>query len=733
MLFFAATSVLILAGAFLYTGQEKILSHSAQYERSQQLQRDLLVLISQLKDVETGARGYALTGDESHLAPFEAGKKDVVRYIDGLAQLAEDDPVQRLNIREIDRLTRRRIDLADNLVALTAAAEPVPDPKTASTLEQGKSVMDQARRTVELAANHEQQRNRILNEGLQRQIRLRNVTAGLAMLLGLPMMLLLFLSRNREISRRMKTELELKELTGVLENRVATSTAGFERSAGMLDLVLKNIPDTVFLIDTKDNHRNVIWSHIVGRDFDADFVKLADISATADLSPEVIASLRADDEKIIASRQAATTIIEDMPTPDGPRTVEFRRIPVQDHEGNWRYLLSIARDVTDQRDLEHQVRHKHRLDAIGQLTGGIAHDFNNLLAVIMGNCDLLREQLAGDADLTALADEVIGAAEHGAELTRGLLAFARKQYLQPIALDLNERLPEIKHLLQRTLGADIDIRVSAGEALWSALVDPGQVDDAVINLAINARDAMPGGGHLMIETANVALSEEYAAEHIEVRPGDYVLLSVSDTGSGMPPDVVARAFEPFYTTKEVGRGTGLGLSQIYGWVKQSGGHIKIYSEVGHGTTVKLYLPRATGEAEVADETAPVSEVDPTGTETILVVEDNPNLRRVVVHQLQDLGYSTLEAGDAKTALQMIQSGIDCDLVFADVVMPGGMTGFELAKIIDASHPGLKILLTSGYTELAARIGNGDFHKYAVLSKPYRKAELARVLRTLLDN
>lgn len=732
-LFLIAVFIILLSSAFLYNTQGQFQEQSAQYERGQRLERDLLVLMSTLKDIETGARGYALTGDEDYLEPYVVGKDDVVQQLDDLDKLVAGDPVQRPNIEHISQLIMTHINLAGELISLTSETGPISSPDAFTSLEAGKSAMDQVRRAVDQAVVHERRNNQARNEALLQQVWLRNVSAALAIFAGIPLMFLLFIVRNREITKRIETELELKKLTGDLENRVALGTAELQQSMGFLDLVLKHVPDTVFLIDTENHHRNVIWSHVASHGVELDSGEFHGNSVYASLSPEVIASLRADDEKIMASRQTATTIIEDIPTPNGARTVEFRRVPVQDHEGNWRYLLSIARDVTDQRILERQNRHVQRLEAIGQLTGGIAHDFNNLLAVILGNCDLLRERLASDSELTELADEVIGAAEHGAELTRRLLAFARKQHLQPTALDLNDRLPEIVRLLKRTLGADISIEVSPGNALWLALVDPGQVDDALLNLAINARDAMPDGGHLVIETANVALSGDYAAEHIEVKPGDYVLLSVSDTGSGMPPNVVARAFEPFYTTKDVGRGTGLGLSQIYGWVKQSGGHIKIYSEVGHGTTVKLYLPRANAPAESVSESAPSSETAPTGSETVLVVEDNPKLRRVVIHQLQVLGYSTLEAEDAQTALQIIQSGGDCELLFADVVMPGGMTGYELAKIVSATHPQMKILLTSGYTELAARIGNGDFHKYTVLSKPYRKIDLAQALRTSFDS
>lgn len=328
-----------------------------------------------------------------------------------------------------------------------------------------------------------------------------------------------------------------------------------------------------------------------------------------------------------------------------------------------------------------------------------------------------------------MVDDVIDAAGRGAELVRRLLAFARMQHLEPASIDLGERIPNVIGLLQRALGENVQLQVRMAEGLWPAVIDPTQVDDALLNLAINARDAMPDGGTLSIETQNVHLDEDYAAHHVEVTPGDYVMLAVSDTGTGMEPEVVARAFDPFFTTKEEGKGTGLGLSQVFGWVKQSGGHIKIYSEVGHGTTIKLYLPRSeTGEA-VAPPQIDASTLG--GSETILVVEDNPNVRKTVIRQLTDLGYQSIEADSGSAALELVGQGAEFDLLLTDVVMPGGITGYQLADAIRELRPDVKVLFTSGYTELA-RSTDQPTRRDALLSKPYRKQDLGRAVRTAID-
>ncbi|HYC96095.1 MAG TPA: ATP-binding protein, partial [Sphingomicrobium sp.] len=414
---------------------------------------------------------------------------------------------------------------------------------------------------------------------------------------------------------------------------------------------------------------------------------------------------------------------------NGVRTVETRMVPIHNGNGRPTLLMAIIRDTSEARAREEQLRQLQRMDAIGRLTGGVAHDFNNLLAVIFGNGELIRDTLEDGTELAEMTDDIIGAAGRGAEMVKRLLAYARMQHLEPDAIDLNARLPSMISLLQRSLGENVQVQVRMADGLWPAIIDPTQVDDALLNLAINARDAMPEGGKLTIETQNIHLDEDYAAHNIEVRPGDYVMLAVSDTGTGMPPDVIARAFEPFFTTKEEGKGTGLGLSQIFGWVKQSGGHIKIYSEVGHGTTIKLYLPRA--ESHDAQTTAVAETVELDGDETILVVEDNPNVRKTVIRQLHDLGYETLEADSGARAMALIEEGAEFDLLLTDVVMPGGVTGYQLVDELRKKNPELKVLFTSGYTELA-RSSDQPVQKDPLLSKPYRKQDLGRAVRAVLD-
>jgi CheY-like chemotaxis protein len=370
------------------------------------------------------------------------------------------------------------------------------------------------------------------------------------------------------------------------------------------------------------------------------------------------------------------------------------------------------------------------MDAVGQLTGGVAHDFNNILTVITGTIGILREAVADQPQLVTIADLIDEAAERGANLTKHLLAFARKQPLQPLEIDVNALVLESAKLLHPTLGEHIEIAPLLAEDAWTALVDPNQLTTAVLNLALNARDAMPNGGKLAIETGNVVLDESYANMHSELAPGNYVMIAVSDTGSGIPAALLERVFEPFFTTKEVGRGTGLGLSMVFGFVKQSGGHIKIYSEEGHGTSVKIYLPRATGLQQTTAE-ALVSRTVEGGKETILVVEDDTMVRRYVMTQIESLGYTTLEAANASEALRVVDEVPAIDLLFTDVIMPGGMNGRQLVEEALRRRPDLKTLYTSGYTENAivhhGRLDSGVL----LLVKPYRKAELARMIRLAL--
>ncbi len=385
-------------------------------------------------------------------------------------------------------------------------------------------------------------------------------------------------------------------------------------------------------------------------------------------------------------------------------------------------------DITERNQLEQQLRQALKLEAVGQLTGGVAHDFNNILTVIIGMTELMTDQVSDQPDLASIAKMIDEAAARGAALTQQLLAFARKQPLQPRETDINSLLIETVKLLRPTLSETVDIESMLEENIWPALVDPGQLSTALLNLALNARDAMPNGGKLTLETDNAVLDESYARVHSEVAPGAYVMIALSDTGSGIPAAVRDKVFEPFFTTKEVGKGTGLGLSMVYGFIKQSGGHISIYSEEGHGTTIKLYLPRAGEHAN-----APITPLTffEGGRESILVVEDDPLVRNYVIAQLENLGYATLVAANATEALQIIDQRSDVDLLFTDVIMAGTMNGPQLAGEIVKRRPAIKVLYTSGYTENAiihqGRLDPGVL----LLPKPYRRADLARMIRMAL--
>ncbi|MGJ4950744.1 PAS domain S-box protein [Bradyrhizobium sp. HKCCYLS20291] len=398
--------------------------------------------------------------------------------------------------------------------------------------------------------------------------------------------------------------------------------------------------------------------------------------------------------------------------------------PVQRH-------FFIGRDLTEKRAAEAQFRQAQKMESVGHLTGGIAHDFNNILTVITGSIGILSDSVSDRPELSPVAKLIEDSADRGARLTQQLLAFARKQPLQPTDLDVNALVIETAELLRPTLGEQIEIERILAAVPCTALADPNQLATSIVNLALNARDAMPEGGKLTLETANVSLDQDYADANSEVAIGDYVMIAVSDTGCGIPPAYLDKVFDPFFSTKGLGRGTGLGLSMVFGFVKQSGGHIKIYSEVGHGTSIKLYLPRsnAAGPAAAAH---PKSQDYRGGDETILVVEDDPLVRQHVVAQVTSLGYTTLAAANAAEALDVLERHPEIDLLFTDVIMPGAMNGRQLADAARGRRPALKTLFTSGYTENAivhhGRLDAGVL----LLAKPYRKPELARMIRIALD-
>ena len=410
---------------------------------------------------------------------------------------------------------------------------------------------------------------------------------------------------------------------------------------------------------------------------------------------------------------------------------------IRDEDGKLVGFAKVTRDITERREAEAALHtaqatmiRSQKLEAIGQLTGGVAHDFNNLLQVISGNLQLLSKDIAGNARAEMRVQSALAGVARGSKLASQLLAFARRQPLEPRVVNAGRLIKGMDEMLRRALGGEIEVETVVAGGLWNSLIDPDQLENAILNLAINARDAMNGEGRLTIEASNASLDDEYVRQYEDLPAGQYVMIAVTDTGTGMPPDILERVYEPFFTTKAEDKGTGLGLAMVYGFLKQSGGHVKIYTEMGAGTTVKLYFPRnvASEDALVA---APSNEVKG-GEETVLVVEDDDEVREVAVSMLAELGYRVVKAKDAAAALVIVDSGIPIDLIFTDVMMPGTLRSPELARKAKERLPDVSVLFTSGYTQNAIVHGGILEPGVDLIVKPYSIERLARKVREILD-
>ena len=538
-------------------------------------------------------------------------------------------------------------------------------------------------------------------------------------------------SRMWEALERARAEAALLDLNATLETRVVQRTAELASSEARFRILFENAPASILLIR-------------VGRDGRAVF-EAANAAAEAFLGRDggeivgrdVAAVTGPDDplnERALACAASGEPVQYEVTIEVGgeTRTAESVLAPLAIDGGEGQMLIGISRDITAQRSVEEQLRQAQKMEAIGQLTGGIAHDFNNLLTGIIGSLALMQKRLAqGRTDtLERYAGLALASANRAAALTHRLLAFSRRQPLEAKAVDANALVRAMEELLRRTLGESVVLQSVETPDLWPTLCDPHQLENALLNLAINARDAMPDGGRLTIETANATLDDAYVAREPGVAPGPYVVVSVSDTGTGMPPEVVARAFDPFFTTKPIGQGTGLGLSMIYGFVKQSDGHIKIYSEPGQGTSIKLFLPRFRGVDEPA-ATDPVEGVPRAEAgETVLLVEDDATVRDLVLDVLGDLGYAALQAPDGPSGLEVVRSGARIDLLVTDVGLPG-MNGRQFAAEARATRPDLKVLFITGYAENAA-FGSGHLDPdMQMMTKPFAVDALAKRIRAMI--
>jgi len=416
---------------------------------------------------------------------------------------------------------------------------------------------------------------------------------------------------------------------------------------------------------------------------------------------------------------------------DQPHQAHFSFVPQKDAADRVMGCFLVMTDVSDMKLLEARVFQAEKMQAVGQLTGGVAHDFNNLLGVVLGNLQLIERDVTHDAAISKKLATAMRAAMRGAELTKNLLSFARRQVLDPVIIDLGKQLPVFAELIQRTLDDSIEMQLTIPDELWLIEADLGQLENAILNLVINARDAMPQGGTLMLSARNVHPDAGFRSANPDLTHDDYVAISVRDTGSGIPEQVLNRVFEPFFTTKEAGKGSGLGLAMVHGFAKQSGGTVQVDSEVGKGTCISIYLPRSHDPSAEHEETL-VNHVVPGGNEVILVVEDDTDLRATTILNLHRLGYQVLEASNGPAALRILQDSVHIDMLFTDVIMPGGILGPELAQQARALRPGIKVLLTTGYLGDSVLSRAGSMAQEELLAKPYRNEQLALKLRYMLD-
>jgi signal transduction histidine kinase/CHASE3 domain sensor protein/CheY-like chemotaxis protein len=698
------------------------LVHSAREAREQvahthEVMTTTGALFSAIQDAETGQRGYLITGEAPYLEPYEEAVGRIPRLLRELTDLAAAAPSQ------VERIGRLSVFTEQKLAELAKTVDLVRSGRRAEGFaviasDRGKRIMDHVRDAMTGIIAVEQARREALIQKAERAETLART--------GMIVILLLLVA--------------VLATAAVLLQRSLRSYRAAERradeNAEQLRVALDSLSQGLSVFDSEN--RLKAWNRcfvelfsvpqayqVVGTPYSS-FVRHDWIDEEGDFleTPEQVAAAP------LEGGRHHEPIVYERHRRDG-RTFEMRRTPVS----TGGFVITYT-DVTARLRNEAQLRVAQRMEAVGQLTGGVAHDFNNLLTVVVGNLDLLLRETqrnagdGGDGEFAAKLRAALGAAERGAQLTRQLLAFARRQPLEPQPIALDRTVAEATTLLRRYLSETIEVEAATGAGLWLAMADPAQLENLLINLALNARDAMPDGGRLTIELANKVLDADYARANPEVQPGQYVMLAVSDTGHGMPPEVVAQAFEPFFTTKPEGKGTGLGLSQAYGFVKQTGGHIKIYSEIGQGTTVRVYLPRSTRGA-VQQDRSPV-DLPLGGGRMVLVVEDDLQVRRTVVAMLHELGYATIEAKDGTEALATLATDQRrIDLMFTDVVLPGSLRGRELADRARAIRPSLAVAYTSGYTENAI-IHHGRVDEGIVfLSKPYRKDDLARKLREAL--
>ena len=654
-----------------------------------------------VRGAETGQRGYLLTGRDDYLAPYETALRDVTTLAGTLQELTANDPDQRRRLRALSPVLQHKLEELAQTIALRRDAGTDAALRVVLT-NVGRD--DMTRIESVLGAMNEAEQHLLRQQLATMSTRASTVRWVVFLSFALCLAALLWAARmmNSAWSRSFAAEREQR----LVADRLRTSLDSLSQGVAVFDASLR--------LTTWNNCFRVLLDLPkpmlrTGRGYEAVVEHVAD------------QGFRMEAEHEIALRRRGTEVVIYDGERRGGHSLELRRTPTPESG----FVLTVS-DMTKRAQAEGVLREAQKMQAIGQLTGGIAHDFNNLLTVIVGNLEVTRAKLTDHPALQARLDRASWAAQRGATLTGQLLAFARKQPLAPKAIDLAASMPELVPLLRRTLGEHIDVRYVETAGLWAAMADAAQLETAVLNLALNARDAMPGGGRLTIELANKVLDEDYARNQTDIAAGDYAMIAVSDSGHGMTAEVLARVFEPFFTTKPDGRGTGLGLPMVFGFCKQSGGHVRIYSEPGEGTTVRLYLPRAHDAVEAGGARVSHPVAMPRGTATVLVVEDEAAVREIAVAILSDLGYRVVEAADGEEALRVFgQHAATIDLLLTDVILPGALKGKEVAERIVAVRPNIRVLFMSGYTENSI-VHNGRLDEGVdLIAKPFKRERLAR--------
>jgi len=693
-----------------------------------------------LRRAESAARGFALTGNPDFVKEYNESSDAILPAFDDLIRTVKGNPGETQLLEQAKALVTRQIATGGELIKLRNAGDQAGIEALLANAEDGVATETIATNFAKTVAEERRLMTLRRTESESNGTFLLAIDlAGVVLILVLATFLTLSTGRSR---RELQESLTTTKATNeALEAAVAertehlvTANEKLRHSTDVLQTTFHSMAEAVLVIDTKGK---VMLSNPA-----AEKMLRYRPGMTVELLRSLSAVFHADGVTPMPSREMpasralrgeefdASEIVVRPRGDNSPVHLVISGRPLRNASGAISGAALIYHDVTGAHETERKLQQSQKLDAIGKLTGGVAHDFNNMLTVITGTTETLVAGLDDHPTLKKTAELIDVAAERCSELIQHLLAFARRQPLHPRNVDINGTVLDIAKLLRPTLGEQIEIDSILEPEVAAAHIDASQLANSLLNMAINARDAMPDGGKLLLETRNVVLDETYAQANPGVLPGPYVMLAVSDTGTGMSKEVQDKVFEPFFTTKEVGKGSGLGMSMVYGFVKQSGGHVRIYSEEGHGTTIKLYLPPARGQTATAVAAAtPLAG----GTETVLVVEDDELVRNFVTTQLQSLGYQTLDTADGPSALQAMKNGVQFDLLFTDVILPNGMTGRQLADEVAKQRPGIKVLYTSGYTDNAivhqGRLDPGVL----LLGKPYRKSQLAKMIRQALES